>query len=244
MRPLKFVPPSWAAHLKCVPSSRLSLMAESGPTPLQPFVFVSGHEEHSLLVKRDDLTESVAGGNKIRKLEFLLAEALERGADTVVSVGGTASNHCRAVAALCGRLRLGCALVLRRDAYYRRGETQGNLLLDNLFGAQTVLVERDEYVARGQASLTAELSRRLESEGKRPYVIPVGGSVTRGVWGYICMMEELAKQLPEGGVDVIFFASGSGGTAAGIAVGAHLCPAFRGTKVVGYCVCDTPEWFE
>lgn len=91
--------------------------------------------------------------------------------------------------------------------------------------------------------LTEKLRAKVVAEGlcSKPYVIPVGGSVTLGVWGYIQMIQELSQQVQD--VDVIFFASGSGGTAAGIAVGASLCPAFAKTKVIGYCVCDTPDYF-
>lgn len=134
-------------------------------------------------------------------------------------------------------------LVLRKDRYF--GGVQGNLLLNNVFGAHTTLIDTKTYASEGQKNLTAKLREKLIEEGKcvNPFIIPVGGSVTQGVWGYICMVDELSRQVKPGDVDVIFFASGSGGTAAGIAIGVALCPAFAGTKVVGYCVCDTPDYF-
>ncbi len=144
-----------------------------------------GPDSFSLLIKRDDMTEAAASGNKVRKLEFLFAEAQESGADALISVGGTASNHCRAVATLAGRAGWEkCFLVLRKDRYYG-GQAQGNMLLSNVFGARTYLVDVETYSKRGQRQLTAELAERVVAQGlcKKPFIIPVGGSVTTGVWG-------------------------------------------------------------
>ena len=150
--------------------------------------------------------------------------------------------------------------MLRKDRYHE-GHVRGNLLLNNVLGAHTFLVELETYAKKGQRQLTAELAERVVAQGlcKNPFVIPVGGSVTTGVWGncvissgsvlltfpkgYICMMQELAAQLGDAPADVIFFATGSGGTAAGLAVARALCPAFAATRVVGYAVCDSPEYF-
>jgi 1-aminocyclopropane-1-carboxylate deaminase/D-cysteine desulfhydrase-like pyridoxal-dependent ACC family enzyme len=162
------------------------------------------------------MTEFIGGGNKARKLEFLFAEALRNDADAVVSIGGTGSNHCRAVATFSGMLGFQCHLVLRKDAYFT-GELQGNMLLDNFFGAHTYLVSREQYQKEGSDSLVQQLAQRLETEKtcKKVYPIPVGGSNVVGVWGYIEAINELAQQLtPDQQLDVITFASGSGGTAA------------------------------
>src|SRR5262249_32149542 len=132
-------------------------------------------------------------------------------------IGGTGSNHCRAVAALGGRLGLQCVLVVRRDRYFDAGRPRsGNLLLNNLFGARVFVVSQERYRGGGSAPLLQEGRERLARERpeRKIFAIPVGGSVTTGVWGYIMAMDELSQQLARP-PDVIFFASGSGGTAAG-----------------------------
>ncbi len=204
MKASSFTPPIWASKLKHVPASRLHLMLTES-TPVTPWTFSHNGKRFSLLIKRDDLTDVSASGNKIRKLEFLLADALRCDADALVSVGGTASNHCRAVAALAGRVGIDKTfLVLRKDRYFQN-EAEGNLLLDNVFGAHTVLVDAKTYAQEGQKRLTAALSEKLIKEGKcsRPYIIPVGGSVTLGVWGYIQMVHELSLQIKPGEIDVV-----------------------------------------
>lgn len=114
-------------------------------TPVHDWSFSSSGSNFSLLIKRDDLTDTAASGNKIRKLEFLLAQAVEEKSDALISVGGTASNHCRAVAALAGRVGIDKVfLVLRKDRYF--GGVHGNLLLNNVFGAHTTLVDTKTYV--------------------------------------------------------------------------------------------------
>lgn len=168
-----------------------------------------------LWVKRDDQTGLATGGNKTRKLEFLVAEALEQGADTLVTVGGPQSNHCRQTAAAAARTGLRCALVLGGDAI-PRSQWNGNLLLDDLFGAELHWAgERD------RDAVLEEVAEGLRSGGARPYVIPLGGSVPTGAAGYVAAVEELAEQLEarRERVDRIVFVSGSGGTHAGLLVG-------------------------
>ena len=215
----KLVPysaPSWAAHLQHIPSHRLQLI--NGPTPVQPWSFEHQGKTYSLHIKRDDLTESVQAGNKSRKLEFLFAAALADKADAVVSIGGTGSNHCRAVAAFAGPLGLPCHLVLRRDKHFDGTTVQGNMLLDNVFGANIHIVSREQYQRDGSGALVQGLADRLVANGtfKKPSVIPVGGSNSIGVWGYIEAVREMEAQMdPDEKIDVVCFASGSGGTAAG-----------------------------
>jgi D-cysteine desulfhydrase family pyridoxal phosphate-dependent enzyme len=169
-----------------------------------------------LLVKRDDQTGLATGGNKIRKLEFLVAEALAQGADTLITAGGMQSNHCRQTAAAAAKMGLRCVLVLSGDPL-PRSQWNGNLLLDDLLGADVHWAgdrDRRDAVMDGVADA-------LRASGARPYVIPVGGSVPTGAAGYVAAVEELAGQLAERGerVDRIVFASGSAGTHAGLLVG-------------------------
>lgn len=168
-----------------------------------------------LLVKRDDQTGLATGGNKTRKLEFLVAEALEQGADTLVTVGGPQSNHCRQTAAAAAKMGLRCALVLGGDPL-SRSQWDGNLLLDGLLGAEVHWAgDRD------RDTVLDEVAERLRASGARPYVIPLGGSVPTGAVGYVAAVEELAQQLTGRSehVDRIVFASGSGGTHTGLLVG-------------------------
>jgi D-cysteine desulfhydrase len=168
-----------------------------------------------ILVKRDDLTSLATGGNKTRKLEFLIADAQAQGADCVITAGGPQSNHCRQTAAACAIVGLQCHLVLG-------GEPQpplGNLLLDELLGAKIHWTPRQNRNHR-----MADLARELECIGKQPYVIPVGGSNAIGALGYVAAMFELVEQLREqarGAIHLVF-ATSSGGTQAGIVLGAKL----------------------
>ena len=169
----------------------------------------------TILVKRDDLTGLATGGNKTRKLEFLMADAQRQGADAVITTGGPQSNHCRQTAAAAAIVGIDCHLVLG-------GAPQppiGNLLLDQLLGATIHWCPRLQRNSRMR-----ELAAAMEADGGRPYVIPVGGSNPIGALGYVNAMFELVEQLAEQGrgVDRIFFATSSGGTQAGMVLGAHL----------------------
>ena len=168
-----------------------------------------------LWVKRDDQTGLATGGNKARKLEFLVAEALAQEADTLVTVGGPQSNHCRLTAAAAAKVGLRCVLVLSGDPL-PRSQWNGNLLLDELLGAEVHWAgDRDRN------TVLAEVADALRTVSARPCVIPVGGSVPTGAAGYVAAVEELADQLAARGerVDRIVFASGSAGTHAGVLVG-------------------------
>ena len=181
-----------------------------------------------LLVKRDDLTGLAFGGNKTRKLEFLVAEAQAEGADTLITAGALQSNHCRQTAAAAARFGFGCTLVLAGEP---PAHASANLLLDDLFGAQIVWTEkahRDEVL---QASFD---SARVK--GKKPYLVPYGGSNSTGALGYAFAMEEFAGQHVE--ADWIVFASSSGGTQAGLVLGASLF-GYSG-KILGISV-DEPQ---
>ena len=194
------------------------------PTPLERMDRLSaalGGPE--IWIKRDDQTGLATGGNKTRKLELLIGEALQQGADVVLTVGAVQSNHCRQTAAAAARAGLKCMLVLRGYAP-PRVEWTGNLLLDDLLGARLWWAgEGDPLDALAEAA-TAE-----QAEGRQPYVIPYGGSNAMGAAAYALAFGELWGQTQgaaEGErmrLDRVVFASSSGGTQAGLVVGAKAC---------------------
>jgi D-cysteine desulfhydrase family pyridoxal phosphate-dependent enzyme len=183
------------------------------PTPIEALNGLTRYFDGlQLLIKRDDLTGLGMGGNKTRKLEYLLADALKQGCKTLMSSGAVQSNHCRQVAAAATKAGLECILVLAGD---KPAERQGNLLLDYLSGAKTLFVKR--------ADRDQELQKAFEdakNAGKKPYLIPYGGSNAIGAVGYLEAMRELKDQGYD--PDWIIFASSSGGTHAGMALGARL----------------------
>lgn len=204
------------------------------PTPIEPLPRLSSQlGGPSLWIKRDDQTGLAFGGNKTRKLEFLVAQAQAGGARTLITAGAIQSNHCRQTAAAAARFGLRCILVL----YGTKPEgVTGNLLLDQLLGSEIVWTERSkrDQVLKNTFNLAWE-------EGSRPYLIPYGGSSPTGAAGYLFAMEELLEQCKSSSVPVpdwVVFASSSGGTQAGLAAGARLF-SFPG-KVLGISV-DEPE---
>ena len=187
------------------------------PTPLEEAPNLSKALGGSrILIKRDDMTGLAFGGNKTRKLEFLMADALKQGADTVFTAGAPQSNHCRQTAAAARKLGLRCVLVFTPGQH---DEPQGNLLLDRLLKAEIVHTESDDSQA-----VMMELAEAEKRKGFKPYVIPVGGSNGIGALGYVSLVLELANQLFERGIqiDLVYFSSGSGGTQGGLELGARL----------------------
>lgn len=214
------------------------------PTPLEHLARTSAALGVEVYIKRDDTTGAELSGNKIRKLEFLLAEALDQGADTVLTCGGEQSNHCRATALAATRLGLGSVLLLRTDDPAHPPPTAGNILLDRLAGAELVWISKQEYARRHE--IFAREAERLRAAGKRPYIIPEGGSNAMGSWGYIRAAEELAADLAAlpARPTTILYAAGSGGTGAGLIVGAKLHGLLdQGVRVAGVCVCDDRDYF-
>ncbi|MGD1992894.1 MAG: D-cysteine desulfhydrase family protein [Anaerolineae bacterium] len=204
------------------------------PTPLEPLERLTAQlGGPELWIKRDDQTGLATGGNKTRKLEFLVADALDAGADTLVTCGAAQSNHARQTAAAAARFGLDCALALRGAPPDR---IQGNLLLDHLLGA--------EIFWAGEAPLTEALegaAEALRSRGRSPYVVPYGGSNVIGVSGYVAAMEELLDQCAARDLDFdhIVLASSSGGTQAGLVVGARAL-GYRG-RILGISVEPTAD---
>ena len=212
--------------LERLPRVRLASL----PTPLEeaPRLSEALGGRARILIKRDDLTGLAFGGNKVRKLEYLMADALAQGADVVVTQGPVQSNHCRQTAAAARKLGLRCVLVMSRR---RQVVEQGNYLIDLLLGAETRIVEVREGYTRNDAA--EEVVAELRRQGARPYVIPTGGSNGIGALGYAQFVLELQGQLLERGVaaDRVYFATGSGGTHGGIALGQRLYSA--GWRAVG-----------
>ena len=205
------------------------------PTPLYRLENISRKYGRNIWIKRDDLCGVALGGNKVRKLEFLLAEAVEQGCDTVFTTGGAQSNHAMLTAACAARLGMKCILLLKR-----RGVTEhrGNLVLDGIFGAEVRLLDTDSY-----DEIYAEMHRtggQMERAGHRCCYIPVGGSTPLGAVGYVGGIREIAVQAMAAGIRLghIVSAPGSGGTTAGLLLGARLF--LPGTKITGIAVDREP----
>jgi D-cysteine desulfhydrase len=212
------------------------------PTPLDQLRRLGLDLGVELYVKRDDLTGSVLTGNKVRKLEFLLADAVARGADTVLTCGGAHSNHCRTTAIAAAKLGLRSKLLLRTTDPLHPPALEGNLLLDKLVGAEIVWVTADEY--RQREELFVRMAAELVDMGRRPYLIPEGGSNALGAWGYVRCVEELAADLAALGPPrktSIVYACGSGGTGAGLILGTRILGL--DVRVVGFNVCDDRAYF-
>ena len=204
------------------------------PTRVEPLDRLTRHlGGPKLFIKRDDETGLATGGNKVRKLEFLLADALAQSCDHVVTLGGPQSNHVRQTAAAAARLGLGCSLVLRGSPPAAR---LGNLLLDELLGARI-----HWSGTRTRDEVAVEVMADLRRAGARPYLIPVGGSNGLGALGYVVAMAEALEQIARQGlpIDTMVVASSSAGTQAGLVLGAAL-HGFRG-RVLGISIDATTE---
>ncbi|KAH9780796.1 putative D-cysteine desulfhydrase 1 [Citrus sinensis] len=221
-----YAPPSWASHLAPIPSHVFSL--GHFPTPIHKWNLPNLPHNTEVWLKRDDLSGMQLSGNKVRKLEFLMADAVAQGADCIITIGGIQSNHCRAAAVAAKYLNLDCYLILRTSKVLVDQDPGliGNLLVERLVGAHIELISKEEYSKIGSVTLTNILKEKLLKEGRRPYVIPVGGSNSIGTWGYIEAIKEIEQQLQTGtgGVkfDDIVVACGSGGTIAGLSLGSWL----------------------
>lgn len=226
-----------------VPTERVSLAML--PTPIHEWKLPGLPDGVSVHIKRDDMTGMQMSGNKVRKLEFLMAEALAGGADCVITIGGIQSNHCRATATAASYLGLECHLVLRNTEHHAGADPGlvGNLLVERLQGAHVHQVSKQEYVSVGSEALCERLADELRARGRKPYIVPVGGSNALGCWGYMMAMEEIAAQSEELGVRFthIAMACGSGATTAGLAIGNHAMG--YGARVLGYGVCDDERYF-
>jgi D-cysteine desulfhydrase len=204
------------------------------PTPVHYLPRLSKALGVSLFVKRDDLTESVASGNKLRKMEYLLFDAREQNADTLVTCGGIQSNHCRAVAWVAAKAGLRAVLLLRGEP---PRDLEGNLLIDRILGAEVHFYSPEAF--QDIDGIQASVCDRLKSDGRRPYWIPMGGSNAVGALGYVRMIQEISDT--ELQFDHIYCAMGSGGTYAGIWIGARNFR--RPERLHAIAVCDDTAYF-
>lgn len=229
------------------------------PTPLVHLPHMGESLGVSLYCKRDDLTGIELSGNKVRKLEYLLADARAQGADTVITCGGEQSNHARATALAATRLGLRSHVLLRTVDPANPPADTGNILLDRLAGAEIQWITMAEW--RERDALMNAAADRYRKRGHKPYIVPMGGSNAIGCWGYVRAMEELVADLralstngpddgPDDGPDgalaptTIIYAAGSGGTGAGLILGARMLGLLGAPlRIVGFCVCDDREYF-
>lgn len=216
--------------LEQIPRVKLAFL----PTPLQR---VSRLEKKlglkELYIKRDDQTGLALGGNKARKLEYLMADALKEEADVVLTVGGPQSNHCRQTAAAARVCGLDSVLIFSGEKIEK---IQGNMILDELLNSKWYFSgekEREEKLE--------EVVKEYQERGKKPYCIPLGGSNALGAIGYVAAGLEIAKQCEDQGIDpdYLFMSTGSGGTQAGLMLGVHL--GGLKAKVVGISVSGTND---
>ena len=210
------------------------------PTPLHRLKRLSAKMNGPRIwIKRDDLTGCLTCGNKVRKLEFLLAEAVSNGCDTLITSGGVQSNHCRAVAVLGAQLGLRVHLLLRSDI---EPASVGNLLIDQLVDATISHYSQQEF--KRLDAIFAYWNDHYQGQGAKPYSIPTGGSNGTGVWGYIAAAEELKADFVRENISpsTLIHATGSGGTQAGLMAGCelHNMPI----RVEAFAVCDNAAYFE
>lgn len=187
------------------------------PTPIHRWCPPGIPKNVEFWIKRDDLTGMQLSGNKVRKLEFIIADALAQGADTLITIGGIQSNHCRATAVAARYAGLECHLILRntRQAADSDPGLVGNLLIDRMTGAHIHQVTKEEYTKVGSKQLGRQLEEQLKAQGRKPYVIPVGGSDAIGTLGYLAATQEILDQAGKGAfTDIINLSSTPLSTAA------------------------------
>ncbi|MFT5082275.1 MAG: D-cysteine desulfhydrase [Lentisphaeria bacterium] len=226
------------------------------PTEFRPLDRVSAElGGPRIWLKSDDQTGSLLSGNKIRKLDYLLADAKRQGADTVITCGGMQSNHCRATSAAAARLGLRCHLILRGPqslkyvgskeftlAELALPSLEGNVLLDAVLGA-SISVYSPSYYAENLQRIFDEVEQRYAELGRSCYAIPTGGSNALGLWGYIDAAQELADDFLREGIEpsAVICATGSAGTQGGLSLGFYLLN--HECSVIGVAVCDSADYF-
>lgn len=204
------------------------------PTPIEELPRLTAHlKGPKILIKRDDQTGLAFGGNKTRKLEFLIAEAQEQGAKTLITGGALQSNHCRQTAAAAARFGFECILVLNGDL---PEHPSANLLLDQLFGAQIVTIAN----RKDRDRVLQETYDKAIADGRKPYLVTYGGSSPTGALGYAFAMKEFVEQNVH--ADWIVFGTSSGGTHAGLILGQRIF-SYQG-KVLGISVDEPEEWLK
>lgn len=206
----------------------------SKPTPLEKLNRYFNKKE--IWIKRDDLTGLELGGNKIRKLEFLLQDAITQNKNRIITCGGIQSNHCRATAFACARLGLKSTLFLKGQQPKR---LTGNYFLNRLVNADVIFVSEPEY-----ADIDNKMKDLANSHNDQCYVIPEGGSNSLGMWGYIDCFSEISDQINKLDlkIDTILVPTGSGGTHAGLLAGQMLQNS--SIEIASVNVCDSAAFFQ
>ncbi|XP_062118179.1 putative D-cysteine desulfhydrase 1, mitochondrial [Humulus lupulus] len=239
-----YSPPSWASHLNPIPSHFISL--GHLPTPIHKWNLPNLPNNTQVWLKRDDLSGMQLSGSKVRRLEFLLADAAAQAADCVITLGPIQSNHCRATAVAARYLNLDSYIILftSKDFVDQDPGLTGNLLVERLVGAHVELISETEFANIGSVALTNHLKEKLISEGRRPYVIPAGGTNSFGTWGDIESIREIEQQLQSGNnadlkFDDIVVACGSCGTVAGVSLGSWM--SSLKAKVHAFSIYENPD---
>lgn len=194
----------------------------------------------NIFIKRDDQTGSEISGNKVRKLEFAVQEAIDQGCDLLITCGGIQSNHARATAAVAAKLGLASCLVLRTDK--EEEKIDGNYFLDRVLGARIKFITSQEYKEH-RMEIMEDVKKELTKEGYKPYIIPEGASNGIGTFGYYNAMEEIIQQEKEMGIkfDAVVISVGSGGTYGGLFLANKVMN--HGAKIYGVNVCNDEEHF-
>lgn len=210
------------------------------PTKIQKLERLSKALDSNIYIKRDDQTGSEWSGNKIRKLEFSVQEALQQGADLLITTGGIQSNHCRATVAVATYYGMKSAVLLRIS---EQPPVEGNYFLDLLMGADVRFCNREEY-SNSRNEIMAAMAEEYRRQGYHPYIIPEGASNGVGTLGYYNAFHEILEQEKQLGIefDTIVIATGSGGTAAGLNL-ANILGGY-GRRIVAMAVCDDVKYFQ
>ena len=246
---LRYTPPSWASQLRSIPQYYVKLAQRS--TPINQWNLQSAFPDRKIsnfqiYIKRDDMTGSVLSGNKVRKLEFLLADAMHNKCNIILTAGGIQSNHCRTTAVAARQLGLSTGLFLRCDEDVRSNVQlvgcQGNVFLNSMVESKIYLVERKAQFVPDILPKMRILANHLQSTtGDKCYMVPIGGSNTVGLFGYIECFKELIEQGLFEHFDDIVVTVGSGGTTCGLALSNYL----TGSKVKlhAICICSDSNYF-
>lgn len=211
------------------------------PTPIEKLEVISQETNKNIYIKRDDLTDMIASGNKIRKLEYAVYDAIEKGCDVLITCGGLQSNHARATAAIAARLHMKCILLLREEL--NEDSQNGNYFLDQLLGATIIMKEHADFQAHKEKYLK-DIEEEYCQKGYHPYIIPMGASNGIGTLGYIEAYQEILDYENNNNIsfDAIVCAVGSGGTYAGL----YIANAIADIKkdIIGFNVCDDENYFK
>ena len=209
------------------------------PTKIYRLERLSNELGANIYIKRDDQTGSELTGNKVRKLEFEVADAIEKGCDLLITCGGIQSNHCRATVAAATLMCMKSAVLLRISD---EPPVRGNYFLDRLLGADVRFCTKDEYRNYRQ-EIMEEMAEKYRKQGHKPYIIPEGASNAIGTLGYYTCMQEILEQEKQMGItfNTIVVATGSGGTIAGLHLANEL--GKLGKRCIGMAVCDDIKYF-